>query len=67
MDKLSSPSFLPRIEPIIRKSGEWSQAVADQERGTEEKECPKMYISLRVGLQRKLSAEELMLMNCGVG
>ena len=26
-----------------------------------------MYMDVRVGLQRKLSAEELMLLNCGVG
>ena len=26
-----------------------------------------MYMDVRVGLQRKLSTEELMLLNCGVG
>ena len=28
---------------------------------------PIVMLDVRVGLQRKLSAEELMLLNCGVG
>ena len=28
---------------------------------------PVVYMDVRVGLQRKLSAEELMLLSCGVG
>ena len=27
----------------------------------------KSYMDVRIGLERKLSAEELMLLNCGVG
>ena len=59
--------FLGREDPLEKEMAIHSSTLAWKIPWTEEPDRLQSMGSQRVGLQRKMSTEELMLLNCGVG